>query len=121
MEEHEGKNNYFIMPQGIEVLFYDTLMNVSSKLTSNYAIHKVKEQKMEAKSQVVVINEKGEKLETEHLVWEEKIGKIYSQEFVKITTEDEIIMGEGFEANQDFTKYKIHKIKGIINLEDKKK
>ena len=49
----------------------------------------------------------------------EDSSKIYSDEFVKITTEDEIIMGEGMEANQDFTKWKIHKIKGVINVEEK--
>ena len=38
--------------------------------------------------------------------------------FVKITTEDEIIMGEGFESNQSFTKFKIKKIKGTISLDE---
>ena len=73
---------------------------------------------MEAKRNVVVVNEKGEKLNTEHLIWEEEGDRITSDAFVKITTADEILMGEGLESNQSFTKYRIKKIKGTIRLKD---
>lgn len=118
MKEFAGEKNYMEMPEGIEVLFYDSLQKVSTTLTANYAINRISENKMEAKNDVVVVNEKGEKLNTEHLVWIQDSAKIFSDEFVKITTDDEILMGEGLEANEDFTKYKILKIKGIINLKD---
>jgi lipopolysaccharide export system protein LptC len=118
MEEYAKKERYMEMTEGIKVLFYDSVMNVTSTLTANYAIHKVDKQKMEAKDDVVVVNDKGEKLNTEHLIWLQDSSKIYTEEFVKITTEDEIIMGEGMEANQDFSKWKIHKIKGTILLKE---
>jgi len=118
MEEYGVENKYIEMNEGIKVLFYDSLLHVTSTLTSNYAIHRVSDKIMEAKNDVVVINDKGEKLNTEHLLWYEDSSKIYSDEFVKITTKDEIIMGEGMEANQDFTKWKIHKIKGTINIKE---
>ena len=66
----------------------------------------------------MVVNKKGETLNTEHLIWEEKTEKIHTDEFVKITTEDEVIFGHGFESNQDFSKYRIKKIKGTIDLKD---
>lgn len=116
MEEYAGARNYIEMREGIKALFYDSLMRVTSTLTSKYAINLIDEQKMEARNDVEVVNEKGEKLNTEHLIWLQDSAKIYSDEFVKITTENEIIMGEGMEANQDFSKWKIHQIKGIINL-----
>ena len=118
MEEYGEDDKYFEMNNGIKVLFYDSLLNVTSTLTSNYAIHRVTQKIMEAKDDVVVVNDKGEVLNTEHLIWLEDSSKIYTNEFVKITTEDEIIMGEGMEANQDFTKWKIHKIKGTINIKE---
>lgn len=119
MEEYGlEKNKYMEMKDGITVNFYDTLMKVSSTLTANYAINKVAKKVMEAKDNVVIVNSKGEVLHTEHLVWVQDSVKIYTDEFVKITTTDEIIMGEGMEANQDFTKWKIRKIKGIINLKE---
>ena len=94
------------------------MMQIQSRLTADYAIRFEKQGKMEAKGNVVLVNELGETLNTEHLFWNENTGKIYSYEFVKITTADEIIMGDGFESNQNFTQFKIHKIKGTINLEN---
>ena len=73
---------------------------------------------MEAMNDVVITNAEGEKLNTEHLIWDRKAQRIYSEVFVKITTEDEIIMGEGFESNETFSKYKILKPKGTISKED---
>lgn len=118
LDRYGGEKPYMEMTAGVEVLFYDSAMNISSRLTANYAIHHIKENKMEAREDVVVVNEKGERLNTEHLVWEQEEGKIYSDKFVKITKKDEIIMGEGFESNEDFSKYKIKNLKGTINIEE---
>lgn len=118
MEEYANEEPYLEMSEGIKVVFYDSLKQVNTTLTANYAIHRISKNIMEAKNDVVVVNEKGEQLNTEHLVWSQDSAKIYSDEFVKITTTDEILMGEGFEANEDFTKWKIHKIKGTINLKE---
>ena len=80
--------------------------------------HEKKVEIMEAKNNVVVVNEKGEQLNTEHLTWDKKQSLIYTKEFVKITTAEEIIYGNGLESNQSFTKYKIKDIKGTINLKE---
>ena len=116
LERFDGESPVTELPDGVFVEFFDQNMNVSSTLKSDYAIRKDDEQIMEARSNVVVINERGEQLNTEHLVWNEITSKIYSDEFVKITTSDKIIFGNGFEANQDFTNYKIFKIKGTISI-----
>ena len=75
--------------------------------------------KMEVKYNVEVVNVNGEKLNTEHLIWDEQKKKITSDAFVKITTAKEIIMGKGLEANQDFTQYEIKEVTGTIRIEDK--
>jgi len=116
MERYTGEDPYLELPKGVNVLFYSDSLTVKSSLRANYAVRYENRNIMEARNDVVVINEKGEKLNTEHLIWDEQKAKIYSEEFVKITTKDEIIYGNGFEANEDFTKYKIFNIKGIINL-----
>ncbi|MDQ3192956.1 MAG: LPS export ABC transporter periplasmic protein LptC [Bacteroidota bacterium] len=116
LERYLGDNPYVEFPEGIQVVFFDSLKQPESKLTANYAINRESEKIMEAKRDVVVINEKGEVLNTEHLIWNEEKASIYTEEFVKITTADEIIMGKGMEADQQFTKYKIKNITGTINI-----
>lgn len=117
LDRYPVANPYFETPEGVKILFYNDSLQVKSYLTAEYAIRYEKEKKMEARRNVVVVNEKGEKLNTEHLIWDEAKQMIYSKEFVRITTPDEIIVGEGFEANQDFTKYKIFKIKGTFTVD----
>ena len=118
MHRYVGENTHNEMPRGVEVTFFDSIDGESSKLTSNYAIDRQNDFIMEAKNDVVVVNSKGERLNTEHLIWDRKAQKIYSNVFVKITTEDEEIMGQGFESNERFTKYKILKPIGTISQDD---
>jgi len=118
LERFLGENPYLEMTKGVHVRFFNGLGEVESELRSNYAISYENSDIMEAKEDVIVVNKEGETLNTEHLIWEEKTEKIHTEEFVKITTEDEVIFGHGFESNQDFTKYRIKKIKGTINLKD---
>lgn len=108
------KGAYSDLPKGVKIVFYDKQMNIQSQLTAKHATRYDKTKVMEVNNNVVVINKKGEQLNTEHLLWDGE--KIRSNEFVKITTADEIIYGQGLEANQNFTQYKIFNIKGTITL-----
>lgn len=116
MDRYIKKNPYIEFPKGVQIEFYDHAMKVTTKLNANYAIRYEAEKRMEAKRDVVVVNEKGETLNTEHLIWDEQTKKVYTDEFVKITTDKEIIYGDGLESNQDFTQYKIKNIKGTITI-----
>lgn len=118
LEKYGGQKPYVLFPSGVKAYFYDADRKVNSWLTSKYAISYEVEKRMEARKDVEVMNNKGEKLNTEHLVWDQNQQKLYSDVFVRITTKEEVIYGDGFEANQDFTKYKIKKIKGTINLKE---
>jgi LPS export ABC transporter protein LptC len=117
LERHfNEKDPYILFPKGMNTLFYDRALNITSRLTAEYGIRYENSQRMEAKKNVEVINEKGDKLNTEHLTYDQADGKLRSNEFVKITTADEIIYGTGLEANEDFSRYRIFNINGIINL-----
>ncbi len=109
---------YVEFPKGLNLFFYDSLGNVESTLKADYAINYTEEKRVEVKHNVEVVNGKDEILNTEHLIWLQKEEKIYTEEFVKITTPDEIIYGDGLEANQQFTKYRIKNIKGTIAVDE---
>lgn len=119
-DKYTSENPYIELPKGVQVIFYDSLMKIKSKLTANYAKNYQKDEKMEARNNVVVVNEKNEKLNTEHLVWDQKKRMIFSDVFVKVTTKDKIILGEGLESDERFMKYKVLKPKGIINIDNNK-
>jgi LPS export ABC transporter protein LptC len=104
--------------KGIKVRFLNDLGMESSSLQSDYALQMVNKDLWEARGNVIVINKKGERLNTEMLFWDNRKEIIYSDEFVKITTPGEIIMGEGFQADQNFENYEINKVSGIINIEE---
>ena len=106
------------LPKGLLIEFFDINHKVVSKLSANYAIHFEQESRWEAKNNVVVVNEKGDQLNTEKLTWDERKEILYSDQFVKITSKDEIIYGNGFEANQDFSRYRIFKVKGRITVKE---
>lgn len=112
------KEPYVELPKGVYVEFYDRSNKVKSILKADYAIRYEQTKKMEAKYKVEVINENGEKLNTEHLIWDEENRKIKSNDFVKITTKKEIIMGDGLEADQDFSEWEILKVKGVIKVNE---
>lgn len=116
-----GKKAYMELPKGMEVIFYDGKKNQQTKLTADYGIGFDKGsgiEQMEAKRNVVVINQKGDTLNTEHLIWNAVTKKIYTNEFVKITTKDDIIWGDGLIANQDFSDYTIKNVKGEVSAKD---
>jgi LPS export ABC transporter protein LptC len=99
-------------------VFYDERGKEATTLKADYGVRYELSKRMEVKYNVEVINVNGEKLNTEHLIWDEKKKKIISDAFVKITTAKEIIMGKGLEANQDFTQYEIKEITGSIRIDD---
>jgi len=111
--ENDG-NAYIEFPEGVKLVKYDENGNIISSISADYARQYEKEKKWEAKNNVVATNAKGDTLKTELLNWEEKTGKIYSNEFVKIIRPDQIITGIGFESNQNLENWKIKNPKGTI-------
>lgn len=101
---------------GLHVDFYNDSSRVISVLTANYGIRYEKELKTIVRNNVIVVNEKGEQLSTEELIWDERKSLIYSEKFVKITTDNEVIYGEGLEADERMTRYKILKPQGTLKL-----
>jgi hypothetical protein len=57
-------------------------------------------------------------LSTEELNWDPQKQIVFTDKFVVIETPTEILKGEGLEANQNFTKYKILKPTGVFSIND---
>ncbi len=118
--ENDGKA-YSEFPNGVHIEQYDNNQKITSSITADYAKQFEKEEKWEAKNNVIVTNSKGDTLKTEHLIWEEKTEKIYTEEFVKIISEDRVITGKGLTSDQDMQNWTIKKPQGDIYLKVDKK
>jgi LPS export ABC transporter protein LptC len=104
---------------GIKVDLYNGKDHTVATVTSHYA--KCTSRNLwELRDSVVVINENNEKLETELLFWNQEKDKIYTDRFVKITSENEDIQGIGFESDSHLSKRKILKVTANLYPKDEK-
>lgn len=114
------KSPYSEFRKGIKVLFHDGHADPIARLTAKYAKLTEEKRLWELKDSVVVVNEKNEILETELLYWDQEKDIVYTDRFVKITSEDQIVMGTGLESNPRFTKWKIRNVSATIYVKDEK-
>jgi LPS export ABC transporter protein LptC len=119
MEQYNNTESpYSEFRSGLKVLFYDGKKEPVASVSAKYAKYTNTNNLWELKDSVVVINEGNDKLETEVLFWDQSKDLIYSDRFVKITNEDQIVMGTGFESDPRLVKRKIKKVSATIYLKD---
>jgi LPS export ABC transporter protein LptC len=119
MESYDrSETPYTEFRSGISVLFHDGHKEPVASVTAKYAKYTDSKNLWELQDSVIAINEAGEKLETELLYWDQKKGLIYTDRFVKITTEDQIIQGYGLESDPRLSTRKIKNLSAVIYLKD---
>lgn len=110
-----------VFPEGFEVIFYDSAgTTIQSRLTANYGIKNEQDNMMVARGDVVVNNyEKNERMNSEELIWDQRHHRIYTDKFVTITTENQVLYGEeGMESDESFNSWTIKKLKGTMEVEE---
>ena len=107
---------YMEMNKGLKVDFYEANGAIQSYLTAEYGISYPNEKRVIVRRDVEILNVKGERLNTEELIWDQARGKIYTEKNVTITTKDQIIMGVGLESNQSFSDWEILNVTGNLNV-----
>lgn len=112
-----AKPPYIDMNKGLKVEFFDDSLKVKTVLTARYARYYEQQGNVLIRDSVVVVNQKGERLQTEELVWNQNVRKIYTEKFVKIHTPTQILYGDGLEANEDFSWYIIKNPRGIVQVD----
>ncbi|HLT81210.1 MAG TPA: LPS export ABC transporter periplasmic protein LptC [Cyclobacteriaceae bacterium] len=106
-------------PKGIYLEFFDETGRIESTLRANQAFF-IKEQEVwRGVGNVEVINtQKREQLNTEELFWKPKDQRIYTEKFVTIRMQSDVIYGEGLEAAQDMSSYRILKPSGTLEVKE---
>lgn len=121
LNSFQGKDPYTVFPEGIRIIFFDSLMVPKSELTAKYGISWDNRKVMEARGDVVVKNfTKKAQLNTEHLTWDENKRKMFSDQFVKITTPEKIIMGKSMESDEVFDNWVVRNVSGTFYIKEEK-
>lgn len=106
-------------PEGIYIEFFDLKGTKTSTLRANTAHFYKQENRWRGQGKVEVFNiEKGQQLHTEELFWNPAQRKIYTDKFVTINDQTDVIYGTGMIANQDLTNYSIKNIQGTLGVQD---
>lgn len=110
---------YVDFPHGLKFKMYgDRGAVVKSRIRCNKARYIKPANLWELSNDVEATTEKGDVLNTELLYWDTKERRIYSDQFVKITTKNQIITGVGFESDEKLSKYEIKRPGGEIEVEN---
>lgn len=103
-----------LLKNNVKVYFYSKESQKRiSVLTADSTIIEDNTKDMTAYGNVVVKSDSSAtELQTQKLQWNNKERKLFSKEFVKITSPREVIQGYGFESDEKLTYYKIYKVIG---------
>ncbi|MEJ7647286.1 MAG: LPS export ABC transporter periplasmic protein LptC [Chryseolinea sp.] len=117
MYEFENKDREF--PKGVFMEFFDETGQLESTLRANHAYFFSKEDHWRGRGNVEVKNvAKLNQLNTEELFWRRKDKKIFTDKFVTIRQEGDVLYGQGLTANEDLSDYTIEKPSGDMEYDE---
>ncbi|MEI7523618.1 MAG: LPS export ABC transporter periplasmic protein LptC [Mariniphaga sp.] len=115
----QEKSPYKEFPEGFHLQQFDIHKKIISELSANYGKNFELEQKWLATGNVVMVNNKGDTLRTEELIYLIKEDRIYSEKFVNIKKGDQDITGSGgFESDSQMKKWAFKNTKGHIYVQE---
>lgn len=113
----QAKPPYMDMSKGLKIEMFDDSLKVTSTLTARYGRYYEAQNNVLIRDSVVIVNAKGERLETQELVWNQSVKKFFTEKPVRITTPTQVVYGKGLESNQDFTEYEITHPTGMVQVQ----
>jgi LPS export ABC transporter protein LptC len=105
---------YIDLNSHLKAEFYNDSGEVESVLTADSSRYYETEGNILVWDSVQIVRKKGEQLNTDELIWNNSIEKFFTEKPVRITTPNEVLYGNGMEANRDFTWYQILKPTGTV-------
>lgn len=114
-----GRDPYREFRKGISITTYqdDSLTTVSAVLVANYAIYYENRKLWEAKGDVVVTKHDGTQLYTQQLFWNSMTKKIYSNVDTKLVSNNDEVVGEGFESDEEMNEPRFRRWKGKMEVD----
>lgn len=112
-------NEYQDFPEGGKITSYDDDGTIAGQIEANYAKHFVSDQLWELRNKVIALSDDGKTINTELMYWDQGKGLIYSDQYVRITTDDgQVLEGTGFSSDDKMNKITLKKVTGEVYLND---
>lgn len=103
-----ARDPYWFFPKKIYIEQFDTLFAIQATLKADTAWNYTQRKLWKLKGNVFIRNRKNETFASKELFWDEKTGKVYSNEIIEINKPGELLLkGKGFESNQQMTVYRV--------------
>lgn len=113
----QAERSHWLFAQGLHFERFDESYKVDAQIDCKHAIYYDKDKFWTLKDSVRCTNISGEMFETNLLNWDEAEERIFSDQPIKITKDNMIINGIGFESNQMLTRYKINRVTGVVPID----
>lgn len=110
---------YIDMNNGLKMEFFNDSGMIDNTLTADSSRYYEVQQDFIVWDSVQIVTRKGEQLNTQELIWNNKAQKFFTEQKVRITTPTQILYGTGMEANSDFSWYQITHPEGTVQVEKK--
>ncbi len=115
----EYQNGDREFPKGVYMEFFTELGQLESTLRANEAFFFKAENQWRGRDKVEVKNiEKNEQLNTEELFWKPGDQTIFTEKFVTIRQQSDVIYGTGLQAKQDMSDYMITNPEGSFEVKE---
>ena len=108
---------YSEFPEGIVLHLFNN-KNEQSTIVSDYAIVYDRTNVIDLQGNVVLTTHDGKKLNAEQLYFDQKKEWLFTNKPVKFADNEQIINGNGFDSNMDFTTSRVLETKGIVYLDE---
>jgi LPS export ABC transporter protein LptC len=119
MEAYDNDESpYYEFKQGIKVVYFEGKKDTVASVISKYARYTEKKRLWELKDSVVVHNDNNDMLETEQLFWDQEKDQIFTERAVKLTNEDQVVIGTGFESDSKLNRRRIKNVTATLYLKN---
>jgi len=115
--EFGGQKPHTELRDGVELTFFGPDGRAGSRLTARRGEMEPGAHRMSVMDHVVFVNLQGERLETEMLSWSQDSNKVFTDRPVKITRSTDIIYGQGLDAAEDFSRYTVRRVTGMLDID----
>lgn len=114
--EEPSQNALWQVDQGFTLYIGGSKSTHNARLSATRGTYDDKAGRLEAWDEVLLVNEAGEELRTEHLIWSHDSDLIRTHRPVEILTSQGVLRGRGMKADSHFERYEILAPTGSFEL-----